>query len=113
MQQIVEPESAQIMGCGDPTPVAADHLGICKFSKPEDDGYQAVLKAIRQTMLPLSPDNPKASPPLSLCTWLRDIQWLTYLLHWQTSTKVVNVLGKAAMVAQENIIIKGDQHISF
>lgn len=61
MQQIVEPESAQIIGCGDPIPIRADHLGICKFNTVKDDGYENVVAAIRQTMLPLSATSPEAS----------------------------------------------------
>lgn len=68
-EQIVEPASAQIMGCGDAIPIRADHHGICKFSTDKDAGYELVVAAIKKSMLPLSSASTEASgvPPYLPC----------------------------------------------
>ncbi|KAF4464586.1 ribonuclease p mrp [Fusarium albosuccineum] len=50
--QIVEAESAFLPGCGEASPIRADHIGICKFNAIEDEGYGVVVAAIRKVMLP-------------------------------------------------------------
>lgn len=61
VEQIVEPDSAQIIGCGEAAPIYADHHGICKFSTDKDAGYELVVAAIRKSMLPLSSSSTEAS----------------------------------------------------
>ncbi|KAI0436816.1 Alpha/Beta hydrolase protein [Xylaria telfairii] len=48
--KVVEPESAQIPGCGDCVPIRADHISICKFKTKEDEGYAVVINAIKDTL---------------------------------------------------------------
>ncbi|RBR09691.1 hypothetical protein FVER53590_11729 [Fusarium verticillioides] len=50
--QIVEPESAQLHGCGDAAPIRADHIDICKFETKDAEGYAPVVAAIRKAMIP-------------------------------------------------------------
>ncbi|KAF5577876.1 ribonuclease p mrp [Fusarium pseudocircinatum] len=78
--QVVDPESAQVLGCGDAAPIRSDHIGICKFETKDADGYSAVVAAIRKVMIPpgISPSN---------------------------AGKVINVLGKAVNVANDGITI--------
>ncbi|KAI1019242.1 hypothetical protein LB503_009169 [Fusarium chuoi] len=78
--QIVEPESAQLHGCGDAAPIRADHIDICKFGKKDADGYATVVAAIRKAMIPLG-----ESPT--------------------QSGRVINILGKAVNVANDSISI--------
>ncbi|KAI8962531.1 Alpha/Beta hydrolase protein [Daldinia sp. FL1419] len=79
--QIVEPESAQIPGCGDAAPIRADHIGICKFKTQKDEGYNAVVAAIRKIMMPTSSNS-------------------------QQGTKIINILGRAVNVAADDINIQ-------
>ncbi|KAJ6035826.1 Alpha/Beta hydrolase protein [Penicillium herquei] len=51
--QVVEPESAQIPGCGDASPVDTDHLQICKYTSDKDHGYKLVVSAIAKSLQPL------------------------------------------------------------
>ncbi|KAF5609139.1 ribonuclease p mrp [Fusarium pseudoanthophilum] len=78
--QIVEPESAQLHGCGDAAPIRADHIDICKFETKDAEGYATVVAAIRKAMIPpgISPSN---------------------------GGRVINVLGKAINVANGSIHI--------
>ncbi|KAH8669660.1 hypothetical protein BGZ60DRAFT_528133 [Tricladium varicosporioides] len=78
--QIVEVESAQLPGCGDPAPIRADHIGICKFKTEKDEGYSIIVAAIRKVMLP-----PNASP--------------------LQGTKTIYILGKAVNVTNDSIHI--------
>ncbi|KAG5744212.1 hypothetical protein H9Q69_011001 [Fusarium xylarioides] len=78
--QIVEPESAQLHGCGDAAPIRADHIDICKFETKDTEGYAIVVAAIRKAMIP--PGMPPAN-----------------------GGKVINVLGKAINVANDSIHI--------
>ncbi|KAI8630081.1 Alpha/Beta hydrolase protein [Xylariaceae sp. FL1651] len=54
--QIVENDSAQLPGCGDPIPVRADHHNICKFVSKTDDGYKQIVAAIRKSLAPKAQD---------------------------------------------------------
>ncbi|KAG9499311.1 hypothetical protein J7337_010131 [Fusarium musae] len=78
--QIVEPESAQVHGCGDSAPIRADHIDICKFEAKDAEGYAPVVAAIRKAMIP---------PGMSA----------------SNGGKVINVLGKAINVANGSIHI--------
>jgi len=78
--QIVETDSAQLPGCGDASPIRADHVNICKFKTAEEEGYKIVLAAIQKVMLP-----PDAIP--------------------SQGNRTINVLGKAVNVANGSINI--------
>ncbi|KAI0906495.1 hypothetical protein F4823DRAFT_565723 [Ustulina deusta] len=82
--KIVEPYSAQLPGCGDATPIRANHIDICKFATNKEEGYEIVISRIRKIMLPPGFETPKGS-------------------------KVIQVLGKAVNVTNEHIIINGGQ----
>ncbi|KAI6082266.1 hypothetical protein F4821DRAFT_272559 [Hypoxylon rubiginosum] len=86
--QIVDPDSAQIPGCGDCAPIRASHIDICRFSKDTEEGYSVIVAAIRKAMLP-----PNIEPEGSGST-------------------VINVLGKAVNVVAQNQYIHGDQHVT-
>ncbi|KAK8137258.1 hypothetical protein PG984_005198 [Apiospora sp. TS-2023a] len=88
--QIVDTESARIDGCGDTVPIAASHHEICKFETDKDEGYNVVVAAIRKVMVP--------PIPISAGT---------------STTKTINVLGKALNVANDSIILNGGQKIRF
>ncbi|KAL4947648.1 Alpha/Beta hydrolase protein [Aspergillus filifer] len=82
---IVEPESAQIPGCGDASPIDTDHIQICKFSSDKDHGYKLVVSAIAKSLQP--PRQAAASGPV---------------------TKTINVSDNAQIInnAMENINIQ-------
>ncbi|KAI1359009.1 Alpha/Beta hydrolase protein [Xylaria arbuscula] len=54
--QVVENDSAQLPGCGDPIPVRADHHNVCKFASKTDDGYKQIVAAIRKCLAPKAQD---------------------------------------------------------
>ncbi|KAI1288155.1 hypothetical protein F5Y03DRAFT_98722 [Xylaria venustula] len=82
--QIVEPYSAQLPGCGDATPIRANHIDICKFATNKDEGYEIVVSRIRKMMLPAGFEAPEG-------------------------TKVIQILGKAVNVSNDDTIIYGGQ----
>ncbi|KAI1172360.1 Alpha/Beta hydrolase protein [Nemania sp. FL0916] len=84
---IVDPESAQLPGCGDSAPIRANHIDICKFKTDKDEGYGIVVAAIRKTMIS---NNSAASK----------------------GTKIINILGRAVNVAADDIHI-GSQTVNF
>lgn len=43
-------EDASYPGVGEVVPMHANHLDICKFDDPEDDGYKQVRAKIKQAM---------------------------------------------------------------
>ncbi|KAH8878747.1 hypothetical protein GQ53DRAFT_756485 [Thozetella sp. PMI_491] len=86
--QVVEPDSAQLPGCGDAAPIHANHIGICKFGTEKDEGYSLVVAAIRKVMLPAN-----AAPQEGV-------------------SKTINVLGKAVYVSNEDINIYGNSTIN-
>ena len=48
---------AWIPGCGDHATIRADHLSICKFKAKEEEGYQAILGALKKiTRMQLQPE---------------------------------------------------------
>ncbi|KAI9662332.1 MAG: hypothetical protein M1821_008499 [Bathelium mastoideum] len=51
--QIVEPESAQLPGCGDAAPIDTNHIEICKYTSDEDHGYRLVVSAIAKSLQPV------------------------------------------------------------
>ena len=55
--KIVQPDSAQLPGCGESAPIRANHLNICKFESETDEGYSVVLAKIRRMILPVEKDS--------------------------------------------------------
>ncbi|KAJ8113300.1 hypothetical protein ONZ43_g5183 [Nemania bipapillata] len=47
---VVEPDSAQVNGCGDAIPVRADHHNICKFATEKEEGYGLIVASIKKTL---------------------------------------------------------------
>lgn len=47
---MVKEEDASYPGIGEILPMQANHLDICKFDDPEDDGYKQVRAKIKQVM---------------------------------------------------------------
>ncbi|KAJ9646980.1 hypothetical protein H2199_001966 [Coniosporium tulheliwenetii] len=47
---VVKEEDASYPGVGEILPMQANHLDICKFDDPEDDGYKQVRAKIKQVM---------------------------------------------------------------
>ncbi|KAF2682822.1 hypothetical protein K458DRAFT_341710 [Lentithecium fluviatile CBS 122367] len=47
---VVKEEDASYPGVGEILPMQANHLDICKFDDPEDDGYKQVRAKIKQAM---------------------------------------------------------------
>lgn len=67
--QIVEPESAQIPGCGDASPIDTDHVQICKYTSDKDHGYKLVVSAVAKSLQPprqASADGPVSCPLIPL-----------------------------------------------
>ncbi|WZH49502.1 putative ribonuclease p mrp protein [Fusarium acuminatum] len=64
--QIVENESAQLLGCGDAIPVDADHRNICKFKTDGEDTYLAIVAKIREIMARFgTPDDDVSWPSIN------------------------------------------------
>ncbi|KAI0542086.1 Alpha/Beta hydrolase protein [Xylaria digitata] len=63
--QVVEPESAQVPGCGDCAPIRADHISICKFKTKEDEGYAVVLNAIRDVLKNTTVKKPESTKSIN------------------------------------------------
>ena len=47
---MVKEEDASYPGVGEVLPMQANHLDICKFDDPEDNGYKQVRAKIKQAM---------------------------------------------------------------
>lgn len=65
--QVVEPESAQLPGCGDNVPIRANHRDVCKFTSNEDEGYGTVVAAITKILAPPDADDSEVRTLTRLC----------------------------------------------
>ncbi|KAF2791859.1 hypothetical protein K505DRAFT_308700 [Melanomma pulvis-pyrius CBS 109.77] len=54
---VVDRASAQLPGCGESSPIRADHRGMCKFGSKSDEGYDVALRNIENMILPGKNEN--------------------------------------------------------
>lgn len=81
--QIVQPESAQLPGCGDNVPIRANHRDICKFTSNEDEGYGIVVAAITKILAPPDADASVVRTFTRLCPALANENLLKSGRRWQ------------------------------
>ena len=99
---MVEPESAQIPGCGDSAPIRADHLNMCKFKTPNDKGYDIFVAVIRKFMARSETLKPTVS-----CS--HEVGSCGLMEPKDGSSRNIYIYGKAVNIANDTIHI-ASQH---